>query len=160
MIAYVMDATEILSGVVTFRCQSDDSIEVLLLMHGTHTSHPKGRIQASESLPSAAIRELKEETNLDLLTLSFNPVVEFEYNFNKGNNSILKRVYYFAGFVIPHQSVILSEEHIDYEWCSIRGGISKISKSDDRYALKQARKWALANNYSALTLSKNLALIG
>jgi 8-oxo-dGTP pyrophosphatase MutT (NUDIX family) len=155
-----MDATEISSGVVTFRCQSDESIEVLLLQHGSHTSHPKGRIQTGESMPATAIRELKEETNLDLLTLSFDPIVEFEYSFNQGDRSILKRVYFYAGFVIPHQSVVLSEEHLEYEWCSIRGGISKITHNNDRYALKQARKWALANNYSALRLSKNLALLG
>jgi 8-oxo-dGTP pyrophosphatase MutT (NUDIX family) len=150
---------EISSGIVCFRRTQDQKIEVLLLNHGKHVSHPKGHVEKKESLQQTAIRELKEETNLELLIISIDPIVRIEYDFRRNNTQVNKQVHYFAGFVKPKQHVLLSDEHLSYEWSSLRGGIAKLTYANDKYALRLARKWIKSDYETPIIMARNLALL-
>lgn len=150
---------EVSSGVVTFRSNNEQQVEVLLLNHGSHLSHPKGHVINGETLQKTALRELKEETNLDLLVISLDPVYFIEYVFNQGTKNIYKQVHYFAGIIKSKQEVKLSNEHKSYDWLSLRGGLTTLTYQGDRNSLKKAIEWLKSDNSTPLFMARNLALL-
>src|SRR3990167_787115 len=78
-----------------------ESWDVLVILHkeGLHWGFPKGKANPGENAQLSAQRELKEETNLDVVQfLQLKPFIE-QYQFRKGEEVVLKTVYYFAAFV-------------------------------------------------------------
>lgn len=75
--------------------------KVLLILHleGGHWAFPKGHKDGEEAPLQAAIRELKEETGLDVeKILRDEPLVE-KYHFHRNNKEILKAVSYYPALV-------------------------------------------------------------
>jgi nucleoside triphosphatase len=75
---------------------------------------PGGHIELGESMQDALIREVKEETNLDVFDIQFLCFQEFIYN----ESFWKKRHYIFFDFVCRSNSMdaILNEEAQEYIW--------------------------------------------
>jgi 8-oxo-dGTP pyrophosphatase MutT (NUDIX family) len=70
-----------------------------------------GKIEENETAYQAAIRELKEETNLDPLNIYHIPFIGSFYDWRKDN---IENIPCFA-IEVENQNVILSHEHSDFK---------------------------------------------
>ena len=85
---------------------------------GNHWGFPKGHANLSETQKEAALRELKEETNLSVLRfLSEEPLVE-QYSFKRDSNPVAKKVYYYL-VEVSFAAKITSDEILDGKWVEI-----------------------------------------
>lgn len=132
---------EVSAGIITSR-SFPDYREYLLLKHanGEHWSFPKGHIEEGEAPKEAALRELTEETNLDLQNFVSGFSQETSYTFERKGRKIYKRVIYFLGFVSPKSQVKLSSEHLDYTWLPYDDARRKLTYRDDRELLDLAEE--------------------
>ena len=86
---------------------------------GNHWGFPKGHANLSETQKDAAIRELKEETNLVVLKfLSQIPLVE-QYTFQRDSSKVAKKVYYYL-VEVTKDDKITSDEILDGKWIEIK----------------------------------------
>lgn len=74
---------------------------MLLVEHGKalYWGFPKGHTEPGESLQQTATRELKEETNLDIIRLLSKQPLTCHYSFLHQNITIEKTVHYFPALV-------------------------------------------------------------
>lgn len=100
-------------GVVIFR-KENDKIEYLIIRqkNDSHWGFPKGHIEERETENETAIREVKEETGLDISILD-NFRVTDKY-FVKGDT--MKEVVFFLGKTDESSVAIQPEEISDYKW--------------------------------------------
>ncbi|NGX49585.1 MAG: putative mutator protein MutT4 [Candidatus Anoxychlamydiales bacterium] len=85
---------------------------------GNHWGFPKGHANLSETKKQAALRELKEETNLDFLKfLSEKPLIE-QYSILRDSKKTLKKVYYYL-IEATGDAKIQSDEILDGKWIEI-----------------------------------------
>lgn len=94
----------------------DKQCKVLLIRHGHgHWSFPKGHKERGETSYSAACRELKEETGLEIRCLLETPEIKEDYIFTRMGAKVSKRVLFFIAFV--HGRVVLQKEEVTaYKW--------------------------------------------
>lgn len=113
--------------------QEEGEWKVLLILHkeGSHWSFPKGKADPGETAQASAIRELKEETGLDVVKfLTEKPYVE-QYQFRSKFDTIQKTVHYFPAIVSG--TLALQEEEIrDARWLPL-------SEAIDRLTFKEAK---------------------
>jgi 8-oxo-dGTP pyrophosphatase MutT (NUDIX family) len=94
-----------------------------------------------EPLKKAVIREIKEETNLDVLyTIPLN-----EYSIYKDYKKRWCKEYMFYSVVINNK-VILNEEHTDYKWLCLDDFLNLLYWEDNKNLLKKKILIFLKNN--------------
>lgn len=106
------------AGIIVYRVDDYKKRTYLLLQYpGKYWDFPKGKLENNEKWIDAAIRETKEETNLDNLVIEEDFEHSYSYIFNdfKGNK-IEKTVVFFIGKAEINTQVTLSYEHVDYLW--------------------------------------------
>lgn len=115
--------------------------EVFLIQHkgGRYWGFPKGHSEGKETPQEAAFRELKEETNLDVLAcLQHKPLME-QYQFLIEGKRVFKRVFYFVAEVSGE--VRLQEAEIqDGIWLPIAEALEKVTHSEGKAILSQVVK--------------------
>lgn len=115
--------------------------EVFLIQHkgGRYWGFPKGHSEGKETPQEAAFRELKEETNLDVVAcLQHKPLME-QYQFLIEGKRVFKRVFYFVAEVSGE--VKLQEAEIqDGIWLPIAEALEKVTHSEGKAILSQVVK--------------------
>ncbi len=115
--------------------------EVFLIQHrrGSYWGFPKGHAEAGESAQEAAFRELKEETNLDIVRcLRSEPFVE-KYYFVMDGKKVSKHVHYFVAEVAG--KVLLQKKEVeDGIWISFPDAVDKITHAEGKSILSQVAK--------------------
>lgn len=112
--------------------------EVFLIRHrrGGHWGFPKGRAEVNESSERAAMRELKEETNLDVVRfLSQEPLHEQYQLFRRGKRVCKKVLYYLAE--VDGQISLQKEEIAEGSWASFEEAQNKLTHEEGRAILAQ-----------------------
>lgn len=115
----------------------DQFLEFLLVrQYGGHWSFPKGHVEEDESEYETALREIKEETNLEVI---------IKPNFRKVNTyspvlGVMKDVIYFLA--TPHKGNLKKqdEEIQEIGFFSYVECLEKITFSNDIEILKEAKK--------------------
>lgn len=104
-------------GAVVWRI-NNENIEILLVKqsHKDVWSIPKGRINKGESLEQCAMREVKEETNVDISLGVRLPDCNVRYK--KANKTIISYLAIPNGNQVPDHTHPKSEVH-DARWISI-----------------------------------------
>jgi len=101
------------AGIIPFRYLSGKR-EYVLLQHvnGGHWGFPKGHIEGGEAPIDAAVRELREETSLNVLQIcrGFREKIEYSYS-SEELEEIRKEVVFFLGRVSAGKPRI-SAEHL------------------------------------------------
>ena len=115
--------------------------EVFLIQHrgGKYWGFPKGHAEAEESPEEAAIRELKEETNLDCLRcFRKEPLMEQYFFFVEGKR-VFKKVYYFIAEVTGEFKPQVAEIK-DGVWLPISAAIDKVTHPEGKSILAEVVK--------------------
>ncbi|HSX03642.1 MAG TPA: NUDIX domain-containing protein [Rhabdochlamydiaceae bacterium] len=106
---------------------------VFLILHkqGRHWGFPKGKRQGDEDAKTSAIRELKEETNLDIVRfLQETPFIE-SYLFRSKGKKILKTVHYFPA-VVSGDLKLQEEEIRDGKWLPLKEAHQQLTFKEAR----------------------------
>ena len=97
-----------------------------------------GKEEVDTNLEQAVVREIKEETNLDVVeTLYLNWIFKYK---SLGN---ICTEYVYVSFIDEDSNIVLNEESIDYKWCDVDEFIELIEWSDDKEFLREVVKAAL-----------------
>jgi nucleoside triphosphatase len=96
---------------------------------------PGGHVELGETLEAALVREVKEETGLDISDIHFIGFQESIYN----ESHIYKRHFIFLDFVCKAQGceVILDEESQNYIWIEIENAFTLSLASSTEKLLKK-----------------------
>lgn len=115
-------------GAVIFRKNKNDVKLLLVKNHnGRHWSFPKGHIEENETEEETAIREIKEETNLDVKIMDNFREVSRYCPFGK----IIKEVVFFLARTVS-DNIKLQESEIDsFLWVDIDGAKKLCSYEND-----------------------------
>lgn len=104
------------AGFIVFK----DKKILLLKSRKKHFDFPKGHVEPGEEIFQAAIRELKEETNIDIEDIKIigGPDI-ISYKVIEQNEIKDKNVYYYYALLISNKEIKLSKEHDYYVWVPI-----------------------------------------
>lgn len=126
-------------GALVFR-KNDGKTELLLIKHrcGGHWSFPKGHVESGENELQTALREIKEETGLDVSLMDgFRQSVEY---FPKPH--VKKQVVYFLGTPQGDDTVRKQEEEIsEYRWCRLDDVDKMVSFKNDKRLVNEAKRY-------------------
>ncbi len=115
--------------------------EVFLIQHhrSGYWGFPKGHAETNETPQQAAFRELKEETNHELLhLLQQEPLME-QYTFMMDGKRVFKRVIYFIAEVSGKVKLQKQEIH-DGKWLPLREAGAQVTHQEGRTLLAQVEK--------------------
>ncbi len=118
--------------------EEKDGWRIFLILHakGNHWSFPKGHAHEGELPEQAAIRELKEETNLEVVRMiQKTPLIE-AYQFRKKHETVLKTVYYFPA-IVSGTVHLQGEEIRDGKWLPLQEAEQHLSFKEARSLCKQ-----------------------
>lgn len=120
-------------GVIVIK-REDDEFRILLLEHQKgHISFPKGHVEENETEEETALREVKEETNLDVkLMPSFRKVITYSPKEN-----VLKDVVYFLGSPLNEEVIVQEEEIKSFKWVSFKEAFDLVTHDDDKMLLNE-----------------------
>lgn len=115
-------------GAIVFR-EADGIREFLIVRHqkkgkkGGHWDLPKGHMEEGESEEQTALREVKEETNLD---------VELVENFREGiayspGPGVMKAVIFFLAKALDGEVILQDEEIMDHCWLPKEEACNKLT---------------------------------
>lgn len=118
-------------------CVIIDKNKVLLIKHKKgHWGFPKGHIEKGETLKETAIREVKEETNIDVEIIK-EKQYEMEYSPEEG---IMKKVIFFIAKPTSKEAKPQETEVQKVEWVTIEEAIEKLTFDNAREILKKIRE--------------------
>lgn len=111
--------------------------------HGGHWSFPKGHVEGGETEVETALREVKEETALDIELLSgFRHTVEYS-----PKPGVKKMVVYFLGKADPDAIAVKQETEIgELKWVDWEEAFRIVSFKNDRELLSEAREMLMTES--------------
>lgn len=132
---------EISSGAIVYR-KIKDSYEFLIVKHNMgHYSFPKGHLEHLEKDVDAAVREVKEETNIDiLLDTNFKEVNTYSKDYKS-----VKDVTYFIGKAISFDIKPENKEIEIVNFLSYEMALSVLTYENDKEILKKAYTYLKKN---------------
>jgi bis(5'-nucleosidyl)-tetraphosphatase len=123
-------------GAIVYR-KFHGNIEILLIKHvnSGHWSFPKGHIEIGETEYQTALREIKEETGIDvLIDTSFREIVS--YSPKKDTNKV---VVYFLGKAKNYDFMPQQEEISDIKWVEIGVAKTILTYDNDKTIVNKAK---------------------
>ena len=132
---------EVSSGAVVYR--NDKNLEFLIVKHlKGHYSFPKGHLEHLESNEDAAVREIKEETGIDVvLDTNFKEVNTYSKDFRS-----VKDVTYFIGKAINYDISVQIDEIEKANWLSYNMALDVLTYDNDKEIIKKAYEYLNKNN--------------
>lgn len=122
-------------GAVIYR-KIDENLEFLCISHRNdgHWGFPKGHVEKDESEKQTAVREVCEETGLQVALIhGFRATVEYS-----PKEGVMKEVTFFLAKVGEVPVYIQLEELVDYKWTSFLEAKEILSYESSRDVLEQA----------------------
>ena len=114
-----------------------DDGRVLLVKHNAgHWDFPKGHVEEGETEFETAIREVKEETNIDIKIEKENRYIS-EYS---PKEDVMKTVIYFLGEKIGGEDKPQIEEVSDVEWVDVNKAVERITHQRSKDIMMQVIK--------------------
>ena len=111
-----------------------DKQKVLLVKHiAGHWDFPKGHVEENETEIETAIREVKEETNIDIKIEKENRY-KLEYS---PKENVWKEVIYFIGEKIDGELKPQESEVSNVEWFDIKAAVNVITFHNSKEILKK-----------------------
>ena len=123
-------------GAIVYR-KFHGNIELLLIknQNGGHWSFPKGHVEEGETEEQTAIREIMEETGIEvMLDTSFRRVITYA-----PKKETTKDVIYFLAKAVTYDYTPQEEEIAQLKWVEINHAASILSYANDRQLVVQAK---------------------
>ena len=131
-------------GAVIFRRHSGN-VEYLLIKNrkGNNWGFPKGHMEVHEDERQTAVREVREETGLNIQPLDgFRTISEYH---PKGR--ITKQVIFFVA-EMPGENIVIQKSEIErFIWADYSLAVKTVRFNNDKKVLAQARSWITENLY-------------
>lgn len=129
---------ELSAGAVVFYDDQKSSREYLVLNYPAgHWDFPKGAVEKGETEVQAAIREIREETGIEVTSFMNGFRRKIEYRYRKANQLSHKQVVFFLARSQTRE-VRLSYEHAKYEWLTWEQAQSRLTFANARNVLRDA----------------------
>ena len=130
---------------------NEEGLNLLLLRHRAkgHWSFPKGHVEGSETEIETALREVKEETGLDILLRDgFRECVEYY-----PKPGVKKQVVYFLGYLDHEQELHRQEEEVsELGWVPLEKAHDIVTFKNDKNLIAKATKYL--DTYTAVPPEK------
>ena len=129
-------------GAVVIKEEQDGTKFLIIKQHDEYWHFPKGHVEEGETEEQTAIREIKEETNID---------VEIDPNFRKvitysPKEGVIKDVVFFIGKAISSNLIIDPNELLEAKWVNFKEAKDYFEYQDTIDVYKEALKYlGLAN---------------
>lgn len=124
-------------GAIIFRKENNIIETLLIRMIGGHWSYPKGHVEKDETEVETALREIKEETNLEvIIDTRFREITTYS-----PKPDVLKDVIYFIGFAKTTNVLVQETEVSEYMWIDIKDAINYITFDEDKKIFKKALRF-------------------
>ena len=123
-------------GAIVYR-KHHGNIEILLIKHinSGHWSFPKGHVEMGETEVETALREVKEETDIDvMIDPTFRETVTY---FPRKDTQ--KVVVYFIGKAKNFGDVPQAEEIAEIRWVDIGHAVQMLTYENDKTIVNKAR---------------------
>ena len=130
-------------GAIVYR-KFHGNIELLLIKHvvGGHWSFPKGHVEGTETEEETAVREIMEETGIQVaLDTSFRHVITYA-----PKKETTKDVIYFLARALTYDYTPQEEEIAQIKWVEINHATSILSYDNDRQLVTLAKE-QIKNSY-------------
>ncbi len=124
-------------GAIVYR-KFHGNTELLLIknQNGGHWSFPKGHVEADETEEETALREIKEETGIEvILDTSFRHVITYT-----PKKETTKDVVYFLAKAVTYDYTPQEAEIAQIKWVEINHAASILSYDNDRQLVAQAKE--------------------
>lgn len=115
------------AGIVVYKYDpiTHERLYILLQYQKGYWDFAKGKLEEGETAREAAIREVKEETNLDVkIHDGFEETLN--YFFKDRNGMVHKYVTFFVGEAL-NNDVVMSWEHINFLWLPYQAALSQLN---------------------------------
>lgn len=127
-------------GAVIWRPCRKDEHEYLMIRHGNHWSFPKGHVEDNETEIRTALREIKEETGLDVaLDSRFREVVSYQTKMGH-----FKDVVFFIAQPIYGREHAQEAEIQDMGWFTYNEALPLVTFATDNDVLNAAERYILS----------------
>ena len=130
---------EISAGVIVYFKEDHKVLYLTLHYESGHWDFPKGHVEENEKVEETALRETKEETNLDV---ELNPDFKksLSYFFRRDGLLVSKTVYFFLGKT-NNKKVKISSEHIGFKWLTYEDALELLTFDNAKEVLKKAHEF-------------------
>src|SRR5688572_19113061 len=126
-------------------------VRFLLLNYGRHWDFAKGHVEGDESQLEAAVRELREETGIRDVTAVPGFQQEIVYFFRSGRKGLVRKTVTFFLAEVSKPDVILSEEHVGYEFLPYEQAVKRATFAAGKELLRAAYTRLTADTPAAAT---------
>lgn len=124
-------------GAIIVRKNNDTFETLLIKMVKGHWSFPKGHVENDETEVETALREIKEETNLDvIIDTRFREITTYS-----PCPGVLKDVIFFIAMAKTNDVVVQETEVESAMWVKLNEAIDIVTFECDRQILKKAIKY-------------------
>ncbi len=125
------------AGIIPLK-KDQNSWMVLLVQHtqGHYWAFPKGHCEVGEGVKQTAVRELKEETNLEVKQFVMDKPFQESYQFLRQDEKINKCVDYFAAIVTGDLELNHPQEIEKAEWFTFQEAIKVITYPESKQVFK------------------------
>lgn len=121
-------------GAVVYKKEKDEIYVLIEHMALGHTSLPKGHIEEGETPYECALREIKEETNLDVdLDTTFSYTITYS-----PKEDVSKDVTFYLATVKNEELIPQLSEVTSLEWMEIKKAIKAVTFQTDKDTLLSA----------------------
>lgn len=130
-------------GAVVYKKVEDKVFVLLEKMALGHVSIPKGHVEEGETEEQTALREIKEETNLDVdIDTNFRYEIEYNPYFN-----CIKKVVFFAATPKSEELVPQEEEVSSLKWVEANEAIKELTYKSDKDTIIACLKYINEEDY-------------
>ena len=104
--------------------EADGQAKILLMkrVKGQFWSHIAGKIENNETASQAIVREICEETGIQVQQLYSADYLE---QFYEASANVIELIPVFAVYCAEDQAVVLNDEHTEYGWFSLEQAVEK-----------------------------------
>lgn len=123
-------------GFIVYKAENNENFYLIIKSHNGDVGFPKGHMEPGENELQTAIRELKEETGMDVDTI-YDFRYQIEYPLPRVPDA-MKQTVYFLGKCVSDDIIIQEAEVASAEFVTYDKAIEKLTFEETKNMLKKA----------------------
>ncbi len=130
-------------GAVVYKNDNDELKFLLVHQHNNHYSFPKGHVEEKETEIETALREIKEETNLDV---EIDSNFRYQITYLVEQKNIMKDVVYFVATPKTFDLISQDGEIDECVWCNYEEVLEKLEFDNIKEVFEKAYNYIKNKN--------------